>query len=210
LAIAKGVVVRKLISRNKKGEQKMDFFDLLVKRRSIRNYEEKEIPVETIKGIIRESCMAPSSGNGQPWKFIIVNNKEWIRKLSEESKINLISCIEKDPNSPLKKYEASLRNQDFNVFYNAPCLVYIVGPKEVCSLWVDCALAACYFMFSAAARGLGTCWVNLGSEIRNPEILREIGLPESCRIVAPIIVGYPQSPPGPPVRNQPEVLKVIT
>lgn len=30
----------------------MDFFDLLVKRRSIRNYEEKEIPVETIKGII--------------------------------------------------------------------------------------------------------------------------------------------------------------
>jgi hypothetical protein len=35
-----------------KGEQIMDFFDLLVKRRSIRNYEEKEIPVETIKGII--------------------------------------------------------------------------------------------------------------------------------------------------------------
>ena len=188
----------------------MDFFDLLVKRRSIRNYEEKEIPVETIKGIIRESCMAPSSGNGQPWKFIIVNNKAWIKKLSDESKINLLKGIEKNPDSPMKKYESTLRNKDFNVFYNAPCLVYIGCSKGIRSAHVDCALAACYFMLSAVAKNLGTCWVNLGSEIRNPEILREIGLPESCRIVAPIIVGYPQSPPGPPVRNQPEVLKVIT
>jgi nitroreductase len=65
-------------------------------------------------------------------------------------------------------------------------------------------------MFSAAARGLGTCWVHQGSEIRNPEILKAIGLPESCRIVAPIIVGYPKAAPGSPVRNQPEIVKVIS
>lgn len=187
-----------------------DFFELLKTRRSIREFQEKEVPLALVQEIIGDSCMAPSSGNGQPWKFIIVNNKGWIRKLSDESKGNLISLIQKDPKSPLKKYEDRLRNKDYNVFYNAPCLVYIVGPQEIRSLQVDCALAACYFMFSAAARGLGTCWVHQGSEIRNPEILKAIGLPESCRIVAPIIVGYPKVAPGSPVRNQPEIVKVIS
>ena len=187
-----------------------DFFELLKTRRSCRDYQEKKVPLDLIQEIIRDSCMAPSSGNGQPWKFIIVNNKDWIRKLSDESKENLISLMEKDPGSPLKKYEAALRNKDFNVFYNAPCLVYLAGSQEVRSLPVDCALAACYFMFSAVARGLGTCWVHQGSEIRNPATLKAIGLPENCRIIAPIILGYPKGAPGSPVRNQPEILKIIS
>ena len=186
-----------------------DFFELLKTRRSIRDFQQKKVPLELIQEIIKDSCLAPSSGNGQPWKFIVVNNKEWIQKLSDESKKNLISIMEKDPGSPLKKYENALRNKDFNVFYNAPCLVYIVGSKEVRSLSVDCTLAACYFMFSATARGLGTCWVQLGAEIRNPEILKAIGLPESCIIAAPIILGYPKGAPASPVRNQPEILNVI-
>jgi nitroreductase len=65
-------------------------------------------------------------------------------------------------------------------------------------------------MFSAAARGLGTCWVHQGSQIRNLEILKALALPESCNIVAPIIVGYPKSAPDVPARNQPEILKVIS
>jgi nitroreductase len=187
-----------------------DFFELLKTRRSVRDYQEKEVSLELVQEIIRDSCMAPSSGNGQPWKFIIVNNREWIRKLSDESKKNLVSLIEKDPDSPMKKYEAVLRSKSFNVFYNAPCLVYLAGNKEVRSLAVDCALAACYFMLSAAARGLGTCWVHQGSDIRDPGILKEIGLPDTCKIMAPIILGYPKNPPGPPVRNQPEILRIVS
>ena len=186
-----------------------DFFELLKTRRSIRDFEKREVSLDLVQEIIRDTCMAPSSGNGQPWKFIIVNNREKIRKLSDESKKNFVALIEKDPSSPLKKYEAGLRSKEFNVFYNAPCLVYIVGSKEVRSLWIDCALAACYFMFSAAARGLGTCWVDLGSQVRSPEILKEIGLPETCQIVAPMALGYPKSIPSPSERKA-EILKIIS
>ena len=188
----------------------MDFSELLVKRRSIRNYEEKEVPLETIQGIIRESCLAPSSGNGQPWKFIIVHNKGWMKKLSDESKKNLLASIEKNPDSPLKKYESNLGNKDFNVFYNAPCLVYIGCSKKIRSADVDCALAACYFMLAAAAKDLGTCWVALGSVIQDPGIRREIGMPEDYQIIAPIILGYPSSVPETPLRNEPQILKIIT
>jgi len=53
-----------------------DFFELLKTRRSIREFQEKEVPLALVQEIIRDSCMAPSSGNGQPWKFIIINT--WI------------------------------------------------------------------------------------------------------------------------------------
>jgi len=188
----------------------MEFQELLKNRRSIRDFLEKEVPVDTIMDIIRESCLAPSSGNGQPWQFIIVSRKDMMKRLSDESKRSLLSDLAQNPESPVKKYEEILRNGDFNVFYNAPCVVYIIGPRDHRLLDVDCSLFACYFMLAAAARGLGTCWIGLGTNVRNPEIRREIGIPEDCRIVAPIIIGYPKSIPEPSARNKPRILKVVS
>ncbi len=188
----------------------MEFLDLLVKRRAIRDFEEREVPLEIIHEVIRDACLAPSSGNGQPWRYIIVNHREWIRRLSDESKKNLLATIGASPDSPLKKYEAALGNRDFNVFYNAPCLVYIACPKEIKSAYVDCALAACYLMFSAAEHDLGTCWVDLGSDIRDRAIRGAIGLTDDLRIIAPIIMGVPKDIPPAPIRNEPHILKTIS
>jgi len=186
-----------------------DFFDLLKKRRSIRLFEDRSVSTDQILEIIQDSTLAPSSGNGQPWRFIVVNNREMIKRLSDESKANLLAYLDQNPEAPIRVYEAVLRNENFNVFYNAPCLVLIAGPKNVRSLYVDCALAASYFMLGAAARGLGTCWVDLGGNIKHPETLEEIGLPADYRIVAPIIIGYPQIIPDPPDRKDPIILKVL-
>ena len=139
-----------------------DFAEVIKNRRAVRDYLDQEIPLDLIKEIIRESCQAPSSGNGQPWRFVIINNLDMIKRLSDESKSNLLALLDQRPDSPIRKYEAILKNKDFNVFYNAPSVVFIVGPEAVRSLRVDCSLAAAYFMMSAASRGLGTCWVDLG------------------------------------------------
>jgi nitroreductase len=187
-----------------------DFAVLLKKRRSIRDYEDREVPLDIMKEIVRESCLAPSSGNGQPWQFIIINDKAVIKKLSDESKRNLLADIAMNPNSPSKKYEEALRDPNFNVFYNAPCLVYFIGYKDIRSLQVDCALAACYFMFSALEKGLGTCWIGLGKFIQDPELCLLIGLPDDCRIVAPIIIGYPKVVPDATERMGPRILKIVS
>ena len=186
------------------------FFELLKKRRSVRDFDDKDVSLEVIRQIIKESCLAPSSGNGQPWRFIIVNNRDLIKRLSDESKTNILSHIEKNPDTSTKKYEAALRNPAFNVFYNAPCLVFIVGSKHIRSLYVDCSLAACYFMFSALQRGLGTCWIGFGTNIQNPDLLKQIGLPQDHIIVAPLIMGYPKSIPTVPERIDPQILKIVS
>ena len=188
----------------------MDFAVLLKKRRSIRDYEDKEVSLETIREIIRECCLAPSSGNGQPWRFIIISDKAVIKILSNESKRNLLADLIQNPESPSKKYEEILRDPNFNVFYNAPCLVYFLGHNDVRSLDVDCALAASYFMFSALEKGLGTCWIGLGKFIQAPDIRCLIGMPDNYRIVAPIIIGYPKSIPVPTEREAPRILKIVS
>jgi len=187
----------------------MDFKTLLTNRRSIRDFQNREVPLSIIKEIIQDSCLAPTAGNGQPCKFIIVQNRDYIRILSDESKRNLLSDLERNPNSTIKNYEAYLRDEKFNVFYNAPCLVYVIGSKNLHSLDVDCALTVAYFMFSATSRGLGTCWIGLGAHIRDRKILDDMGVPVGYHIVAPVIVGYPTSIPPASERHAPDIVNII-
>lgn len=188
----------------------MEFEEMLKCRRSIRRYQDKSVSMEAVKEMIKESTLAPNAGNEQPWKFITVNNKKMLKRMSDESKKNILARIAANLDDYAKKYKGMLENESFNVFYNAPCLVIILGPSNLKNLYVDCALAAGYFMTAAASRGLGTCWVNLGAEIKDPGMIRELGIPDNCTIVAPIILGYPEKIPSVPKRKEPEILKIIT
>ena len=187
----------------------MDFKTILRNRRSIRDFQDKAVPQSVLQEIIQDTCLAPTASNGQPCRFIMIQDRQCMQRLSDESKKNLLADLTQNPASPLKQYEATLRDDNFNVFYNAPCLVYIVGPNNIRSLDVDVALTAAYFMFSATSRGLGTCWVALGSQIRDRKTLDDIGVPADCRIVAPIIVGYPTNIPDVSERHAPYILKII-
>jgi hypothetical protein len=51
--------------------------------------------------------------------------------------------------------------------------------------------------------------VSRGKHIQDPGLLEEIGMPEDCEIVAPIIVGYPKNIPDLPERMDPQILRVI-
>ena len=187
----------------------MDFMTLLTQRRAIRDFQDKAVPLSLVREIVQDTCLAPTARNGQPCRFIIIQDLDCIERLSQESKNNLLSDLRKNPDSPLKNYEDMLGDARFNVFYNAPCLVYIIGPADLPSLDVDCGLTAAYFMFSATARGLGTCWIGLGSHIRSGKTLEEIGVPEGYRIAAPLIVGYPAMIPPALERHAPDIVKII-
>jgi nitroreductase len=187
----------------------MTYNKLLINRRSVRKYQDKPVSLALVKEMIKESTFAPSAGNGQPWKFIVVHDREMMKKISDESKKNILNRINANPGDPAEKYRHMLENTDFNVFYNAPCVVMILGNSDQKNLYVDCALAACYFMTSATARGLGTCWVNLGTEIHDPVMVDRLGIPDNLTIVAPIALGYPEHLPAAPKRKEPEILKII-
>ena len=187
----------------------MDFQELLKNRRSIREFQDKEVPLSLIKEIIQDTTLAPTSSNLQPCRFVIIQDRGYMRTLSDESKKTLLSELASDPSSVIRNYEATLRNRDFNVFYNAPALVLVIGPDDLYSTDIDAALTVSYLMFSATSRGLGTCWIGLGAHIRDRHTLLEMGIPNGYRIIAPVIIGYPISIPPASERHAPDIVKVI-
>lgn len=64
-----------------------DFFDLMKKRRTVRDYSSRSVPREVIENAIKTAGRAPSGANKQPWHFAVVTSAEAKKKLREAAEI---------------------------------------------------------------------------------------------------------------------------
>lgn len=60
-----------------------EFFELLNRRRTVRDFSDREVPIELIEKAIATAGTAPSGANMQPWRFVVVKNPEIKRKIRE-------------------------------------------------------------------------------------------------------------------------------
>ena len=68
-------------------EKSKKYFQEINKRRSVRDFSNRDVPKEVIKNIIKTAGSAPSGAHKQPWTFCVISNKELkseIRKLAEK------------------------------------------------------------------------------------------------------------------------------
>jgi nitroreductase len=151
-----------------------DIIDAIKERRSIREFEDREIPDATIGRLLESAHLAPSAGNLEPWKFVVVKQDELKEKLSQaandQDSINsapvcVVVCAE--PSRSAAKYGE--RGADLY------CLQ-------------DTAAAAQNILLTATGYGLGSCWVGDFDEMAVKESL---GLDSGLRPVAIIPIGYP-------------------
>ncbi len=164
----------------------MHFDELLKKRRSIRSY--KDIPVEkdAIIDIILAGIKAPSSGNIQNWRFIIVTDFEKKKKISHMSHdqlwmqtapVHVIICADIEP---AQKY-------------------YGVRGERLYSVQ-NCAAAVENMMLKSVDLGLATCWVSAFDESRLKNLL---AVPDSVRPQTILTVGYADEVVPEPVQYDP-------
>lgn len=77
---------------NEMAERSSSFYDFMDKRRSVRFFSTKDVPLEIVNNILKTASTAPSGANKQPWTFCVVRNpqlKAQIRELAEnEEQIN--------------------------------------------------------------------------------------------------------------------------
>lgn len=71
-----------------------DIVEIIKTRRSVREYKEDQIPEEDVKFLIDCARYAPSGFNMQPWSFLVIKNKDVMRKLSERGKKSMIPLLE--------------------------------------------------------------------------------------------------------------------
>lgn len=154
-----------------------DHLKFLLSRRSIRRFRREPIALEEVLRILDVARFAPSAGNRQPWRFIVVTDPEVKGRLSE-----------------LHPWAWPLRE--------APLCVAVACDKELAphSYQVDCASATMYLMLAAHAVGLGTVWIQA---LRNVEDIQKIlRLPPNLVPVALVAMGYPAESPEPKARRE--------
>jgi nitroreductase len=64
----------------------MNVLDAIKTRRSVRKYKPVPIPDEDLRKILEAAQLAPSAGNKQPWKFIVVTDEELKKQLAEKAR----------------------------------------------------------------------------------------------------------------------------
>ncbi len=179
-------------------------------RRAIRNYEDKRVPESAIETMLEAATYAPSAINIQPWKFTIISSKTEMKQLSDIAKPALLRTLPDVGNASLSALKKSLNDPLYNIFYNAPLLIFIAGAKGRYDIY-DCTMAAQNMMLAAYSLGLGSCWIGTAVALANePKIKAELGVPEDHQVHAAIIFGYPKNgfPQAPP-KHPPEILKRI-
>jgi nitroreductase len=57
-------------------QRSQSFYNKMQTRRSVRQFSEEEVPIEVVENIVKTAATAPSGANKQPWKFVVVSNKD--------------------------------------------------------------------------------------------------------------------------------------
>ncbi|MGD2200703.1 MAG: nitroreductase family protein [Candidatus Bathyarchaeota archaeon] len=184
-------------------EEKNPVLEAIKDRRSVRYYKPDPLPREVVDKVIEAGNWAPSAGNLQPWRFVVVEDEELRERLSETTIPewrSVMETLEEDEPERYEIYSTHVDRED-PVYYSAPVIVFIIGPSSV-----NCALACENMMLAAHSLGLGSCYVGWGALAQyDPEAFEILELKAEESILGPIVMGYPEKHPEPPPKDEPEI-----
>ena len=199
----------------------MDLADAMRNRRTIRKYLDKDVPDELLVQAFELARWAPSGGNFQSWKFLVVKKRELIRKVADavQEKVNILANWPeaREFGETTQKY---LGNAAF--FREAPVLIAALG-GEYTSI-ADLILSkrppkdpltremmenrrsaptsiqqiggfVAHLLLAFHSMGLGACWMS-GPLIAKGEIEEMLEVSEGWNLVAVVAVGCPAENPS--------------
>jgi nitroreductase len=168
-----------------------DFLDIIRQRRSVRKYENREIPEETLNQVLEAVRWAPSWANTQCWELIIVKDRGLREKVQGAF-----------PQG----------NPGTKAVIDAPVLVALCGKLKTSGFYkdvvttkfgdwfmFDLGLAAQNLCLAAHALGLGTVMLGM---FDHGKVRETLSVPEGYEVVALIPMGYPAKTPTAPNRKE--------
>ncbi len=154
--------------------------NILLQRRSIRQYTGQDVSNEQIQAILQAAMMAPSAGDARPWQFLIIKNPERLAKICDVS-----------PYAKMTK--------------DASVAIMVCGDlsrERFPGFWVqDCSAVTQNILLEVTQQGLGAVWLGMYPLDDRIEFLRQLfELPEKIVPFSVIPIGYPAQRPDTPNR----------
>lgn len=165
----------------------MDLTEAICGRRSIRRYTDESVPFDQLVELVRAGIWAPTAGNVQSWRFVIVDDSKTLRQLKAASPGMLGT-----PTAVI----AICQDKDI-AFKRGSVLGRDVGSV------MDAAMAAQNIMLAAHASALGTCAI---LSFHAGSVRRFLDLPENVQPELLITIGVPAMNPAPPKRVEAGVI----
>jgi len=185
-----------------------DIWTVFKTRRSVRKFKPDPVPEADLRRILDAARSAPTSGNQQPWKFLVVCDPAKIAALQAANIERLLG--QSDPKNPLpdeekKTRETKIRNR-LAGYFSAPVYIVILTDNQSTypdyNHW-DGPLAAGYLMLAARALGYGTVFV---TDAIPDEVTRKVfNIPDRyarvCITPLGVPVAWPDSPAKKPLED---------
>jgi len=154
-------------------------FDLIEKRQSVRKYTDKAVEKEKIIKCLKAAQLAPSACNAQPWKFLVVENKELSNEVAKATYGPLMKFNKFAIDAPVMVV-VLIEKQNFTAKFGATV-------KDIDYKLIDLGITTQHFCLQAHELGLGTCMIGWFDEKKIKKILN---LDKSKKIGLVISLGY--------------------
>lgn len=169
---------------------------MIMQRESVRKYADRQVEEEKIERIMESCRMAPSACNSQPWRFVVVTDRELKNEVARATtgpamplnrfvpQAPVIVALVAEPPNWLSKIGSSIKDKDYYL--------------------MDIGIVADHFCLQAADLGLGSCMIGWFDENKVRELLQ---IPRKRRIPLLITLGYPaKETPRKKIRKTPDNL----
>ncbi|MBS4760027.1 MAG: nitroreductase family protein [Clostridium sp.] len=184
----------------------MELYEAIEKRRTIRDFENKPVEIDTIKRILSAGLKAPTNNHLREWEFVIINDKnERSRVLNLEDMTNPEDCEKMldgfgmTDSDQRGMYHIAMPKQ-FSMLYNSGCLILpffklresLMHPTSLSSLNEFASIWCCVenILLAAASEGLfGVTRIPMAEELEH--IKQIINHPENYTMPCYIALGYP-------------------
>jgi len=174
----------------------MEAIEAIMTRRSVRKFEDRQIPDGILEKIIRAGTWAPSALALQPWAFVVVQDQKFLRRVSDYCIPILLARMKNAHEGLSDLFRSLLESENYSIYYDAPTVIMIVGKTKSRFREIDCSLCAQNMMLAAHALGIGSCWIgSTDVAYDNAELMAGFRIPEGYSPGGTISCGFPAETP---------------
>ncbi len=190
-------------------QSEMPFFEVVRGRRSVREFQPTPVPEEHLRQILDAARMAPTSGNQQPWKFLVVRDRALIDELREGC-VEAAMAAREARGIPVSAEVESSIAESLQGYFSAPAYIVVLTDGEsrypTYNHW-DGPLAAGYLMLAARALGYGTVFIT--DSIPAAVTKEVLNIPDRYTRVCITPLGVPVEWPDTPPKKELDELIVL-
>jgi nitroreductase len=166
----------------------MDVNEAVMKRKSVRSYQDKPVADEDIAKVIEAGRWAPNAGE---YTMSVIRDKDLMARINEKT----LEAMRASGNDFLVE-RASLPG--YMPLYGGPVVILLSAPTDVAHSQLNCGVANENMLLQATELGFGSCFLRSPAyALNNPAnaaLAQEAGIPEGSQMECGIVFGYTDDP----------------